>query len=218
MALTKEQKAKLMEVYKTKAQNASNVVLLVQKGIPVNGVNELRQHMDETGGQMLVVKKRLFLKSAAEAGFSDSDLDKIDGHLTVLFAGEDEYAPLKLVYKTNKQYKKDRAEYGFSYLWGWYDNQWKDAQFVEEMAALPSKEELIGKFLFLLNYPMQSTAAVLDQIKDKISDGSVETTEDKKVEDSATEEAPKADAEKADESKEAKAPEAVEEAPKADAE
>jgi len=35
------------------------------------------------------------------------------------------------------------------------------------LASIPSKEELIGKFLYLLKYPMQSTAAVLDQIAKK---------------------------------------------------
>ena len=96
MALTKDQKAVLMNEYKDAIEGASNVVLLEQKGIPVNAINKVRKSMDETGGTMLVVKKRLFMQSSDKAGCEDSGLGTLDGHLTVLFAKDDEYAPLKL--------------------------------------------------------------------------------------------------------------------------
>ena len=172
MALTRDQKAKLMDIYQGKIDEASNVVLVEQRGIPVNAINEVRKAMEDTGGQMLVAKKRLFLQSSVKAGCDATDLQKSEGHLTVLFAGEDEFAPLKAIYKINNEFKKKKAKYGFTYIGGWYDKVWKDATFVEEMAALPSKEELVGKFLFLLKYPVQSFTAVLNQIKDKVSDWS----------------------------------------------
>ena len=50
---------------------------------------------------------------------------------------------------------------------GWYGNAWKDAAYVSELANIPSKEELVGKFLYLLKYPIQATAGVLDQIAKK---------------------------------------------------
>lgn len=202
MALTKDQKAVLMDQYKEWIEGASNVVLLEQKGVPVNAINEVRKEMDATGGQMLVVKKRLFLQSSDKAGCEKGEIGTLDGHLTVLFAKEDEYAPLKLVYKMNKLFKKQKAEYEFSYLGGWYDKIWKDANFVEEMASLPSKEELVGKLLFLMKYPMQSMAAVLNQIQEKIADGQeVETKES----DSAKEEvAPKEEAPKEESAEEVK--------------
>jgi len=39
------------------------------------------------------------------------------------------------------------------------------------LAALPSKEELVGKFLFMLNHPVSSFARVLKAIADKDADG-----------------------------------------------
>jgi ribosomal protein L10 len=35
------------------------------------------------------------------------------------------------------------------------------------LASLPSKEELLSKFLYLLKYPIQSFAATLKQVADK---------------------------------------------------
>lgn len=173
MALTKDQKAKLIEVYQGKIDQASNVVLLEQKGVPVNEVNEIRKLMSSTGWQMLIAKKRLFLQSSWKVGCEDSNLLKIWWNLTVLFAWEDEFAPLKAIYKVNKEFAKKKASYGYKYLGWWYWKIWKDAQYVEEMASLPSKEELVGKFLFLLKYPVQSFVAVLDQIKEKADAGTI---------------------------------------------
>jgi ribosomal protein L10 len=47
------------------------------------------------------------------------------------------------------------------------DKKWLDQATMTEVANLPSKEELIGKMLFLLKYPAQSFASVVDQIAKK---------------------------------------------------
>jgi large subunit ribosomal protein L10 len=47
---------------------------------------------------------------------------------------------------------------------------------VSEIADLPSKEELVGKFLFLLNHPISSFARVLNAIAEKQGSGD-ETSE-----------------------------------------
>lgn len=41
----------------------------------------------------------------------------------------------------------------------------KDAKYVTTLATLPSKEELLAKFLFLLKYPIQSFTIALDKIR-----------------------------------------------------
>jgi ribosomal protein L10 len=35
------------------------------------------------------------------------------------------------------------------------------------LATIPSKEELISKLLYLLKFPIQGTASVLDKIREK---------------------------------------------------
>lgn len=67
----------------------------------------------------------------------------------------------------NKVLKKAKRDYQFTYVGGWYEKGWKDAMYVETLAGLPSKEELLGKFLFLLKYPIQSFAATLKQVAEK---------------------------------------------------
>jgi ribosomal protein L10 len=74
---------------------------------------------------------------------------------------------LKVVSKIMKDWKKKKVQYGFEYLWGWFDNDWKDSNYVKQLADMPSKEELVGKFMFMMNYPVQSFVQVLDQIAKK---------------------------------------------------
>jgi large subunit ribosomal protein L10 len=66
------------------------------------------------------------------------------------------------------------------------------------LADLPSKEELVGKFLFLLNHPISSFARVLNAIAEKQADGSEVTAEAPVAEEVAetpkAEEAPVAEA------------------------
>ena len=123
-----------------------------------------------------------------EQTYKGLTLDAMDGQIAVLYSEneEDEYAPLKVINKHTKAWKKAKQEFGFDYVGGWYEKIWKDATHVKELADLPSKEELVGKFLFLLNYPITSFARGLQAIADK--DGA-DVKEDEKVTEEKVEQA-----------------------------
>ena len=168
MPLTREDKQNAISLYKKQADSATNVVLLLQKGIGVNDINELRKQLVGTGGKLQVIKKRLFLRAMADAGMEGVDLGVLDGSVMALFASwEDEFAPLKTVNKINKQFKSEKKKVEIEYLWAWFEKSWKDADYIKELASLPSKEELVWKFLFLLNHPVQSLAATLKAVAEK---------------------------------------------------
>lgn len=170
MALTRNEKAKLIELYKKNLEWAKNLVVLKQSWIPVNEINNVRKELSEVWGKLLTVKKRLFLKVVAESDLTDIDLSVMDKSVSVLIAYEDEYAPLKAVNKMKVAWKKAKQEFSYEYLGGWFDGEWKDSQFVTEMATMPSKDELVGKFMFMMNYPVQSFVRVLDQIASQKSE------------------------------------------------
>lgn len=190
MVLTKDQKKVTMQQYRECLERANNVVLLEQKKVWVNDTNELRKQMDNSGGMMQVIRKRLFLRVIDELNYKGCDIGKVGNSIVALYSfGDEEYASLKKVADSNKKFKKDkRKDTEFWYLWGFYDKVWKDGSHVAELASLPSKEELISKFLFLLKYPIQSFASVLDQIKDNIADDSEVVGKEDKNQSSSTEE------------------------------
>lgn len=167
MALTRKEKGKLVDSYQWNIKWAKNVVFLQQFWIPVNDINRIRIDIDKEGGKLQVVKKRIFINHAKDAGLNGGTLDEIEGSAIVLYSYQDEFAPLKVIAKYVKQWKKEDKKYSFDYLWGWFDNEWKNKEYVTSLANLPSKAELVWKFLFLMNYPLTGFVRTLDQIKNK---------------------------------------------------
>jgi large subunit ribosomal protein L10 len=164
MALTKLKKQELIQQYATMLESGKDVVLIEQKGLPVHAVVSFKKELATTTAKSRVVKKRLLLQTAEKGGKDVVDLGILKGSLVAIAIENEDFAPLKAVVKMNKFFKKTGENYEYSFLGGWYGNVWKDADYVSILANIPSKEELIGKFLYLLQYPIQATAAVLDQI------------------------------------------------------
>lgn len=167
MAITKQQKNDLVSRYTADLAQAKNVVLVKQSGIPVNDSNALRMSLTDVGWKFNVVRKRLFLKSIADAGFETVTEDMLDGAVVALYATDDEYAPMKEIQKFVKAAKKADKKYSVEYV-GWrFEQSWKDASYVSTLANLPTKEELVGKLLFLLKHPVQKLVGTLDAIAKK---------------------------------------------------
>ena len=169
MALTKEKKKELLEDYKKLLEAAKNVVVMKQESIPVNEINKVRMAIAEDGWKLQVVKKRLFFRALEEVGYEGVSLDNFEWSIIVLYSLEDEFKPLKALHKVVKEWKKSKAPYKLEYLWGFYEKSWKDASYVKDVAELPTKEELIGKFAFLIKFPVQAFVMNLKQIAEKKS-------------------------------------------------
>lgn len=172
MPLLKAQKKELAKQYLANVEWAKNAVILDMQGIPVNEVNKVRSMLSESQGQLQVVKKRVFLK-AIEWKLDGLTLDQIPGAIWVLYSHneDDAHAPLKVVQKALKEWKKNKATYWIGYVGGRYSSVREWSEYVSELADLPSKEELIAKLLFMLNHPVSSFARVLNAIAEKNSDG-----------------------------------------------
>ncbi len=164
MALTRRQKEELVANYKEDIKSSKNVVLLKQYSISVNDINILRSSVYEAWWKMSVIKKRIFHSTASSEWLSWVDLADMPWSVIALYAFEDDYAPLKAVSKILKQWKKEKKEFELDYLGWWFESEWKDSSYVEEIANLPSRDELLSKFAFLANYPVRSFAVVVDQI------------------------------------------------------
>lgn len=167
MALTKQQKTELISQYTNTLTSGKAIVLVEQSGLPVEDVVAFKKQLAQTQTTSKVVKKRLLVQTAEKNGYDAVNLGTLKGSLIALAIDEENFAPLKVVVTMNKMFKKSGKKSLYSFLWGWYGKSWKDADYVSTLANIPSKEELIGKFLYLLQYPIQSTAAVLDQIAKK---------------------------------------------------
>jgi len=177
MALTKKEKVKLLSDYEQLIKDAENLVVLNYEAIPVSDSVAMRKQFRNEWALYKVVKKKVFVLAAKNCGL-DVDLNNLTSSIAILFLKWDGISTLKIVEEYKKNWKKEKAPSKLNYLGWWFDWKWKDADYVSVLASLPSKEELVWKFLYMVKYPLQGFVTVnknliswfvrvLDQIKEK---------------------------------------------------
>lgn len=168
MAISKQKKVQLHESYIQQLKDAGNVAIFSQSGLSVNESNTLRKMIKREGWLLQVTKKRLFVRAVAETDFDAVKFEDLNGAIWVVYTTpENLIGPIKTVSTFIKEAKKEKKKFTIDFQGGWMDKKWLDQATMTEVANLPSKEELIGKMLFLLKYPAQSFASVVDQIAKK---------------------------------------------------
>ncbi len=168
MPLLKAQKHELAQKYLASVESANNVIVLAFHAIPVNELNQVRMDLYEAQWTIEIVKKRVLLKWLAWK-FDGLTLDQAWWSVALLYSQNEEepFAPLKVISNHIKAWKKAKLEFSFDYVGWWIDATWQDKDHVTELANLPSKEELVWKFIYMLNHPVSSFARVLQAIADK---------------------------------------------------
>lgn len=154
-----------------KIKDAKAVALTDYRGITANQANELRQKVTESGGELQIVKNRLFLRALRENKYQVPEKE-LEGPTLALFANEDEITPVKTV-----------AEFGkgtgiLPFKIGFMAGRILSKEELKRFAALPGKEQLqaqlvgmlatpSGRLVRALNYNLQKLALLLNEIKGK---------------------------------------------------
>ena len=196
-----ELKAPIVDEISEKIKTAHAAVLVDHRGLTVEQDTQLRRQLREAGVTYKVYKNTM-MKRAFE-GTDFAELDKhLDGPSALALAEEDVTAPARVLVKFAKT--ADKLEIKGAVIEGTY----YDVKGVEELANVPSREELLGRLFGSWKSPMSNIARVLNQIAEK----------EPAAEEPAEEAAPAAEApaEEAAPAAEAEAPAA--EAPAAEAE
>lgn len=166
MPITKAKKQELFAQYRDDIANASNVVAVQQESLGVGDFNALRAQVRDAGGHLRVVKKTLFCRAIADVGYAEVAKTDLPWSVVVVFGGEEPFAPLKVISNHKKAFAKQKdAQQALTFVGWWFDDgQWSDAEYVNTLASMPSREELLSKVAWLLNYPIQSFAMAIDQV------------------------------------------------------
>src|SRR5215204_5400944 len=203
-------------------QNAKSAMVVSFSKLSVNKDIEFRNNLREAGARYQVVKNTLARIAAKDTQFEQAS-DHFKGVTAIAWTENDPVILSKAVAK----FMKDNAEV-YTFKTGVVDGRLVDLSKVQEIASLPSKEELMSKLLWVLNAQAQrivtvinavprDLAIVIKQIGDKLpaAGGDAETAAEAPVEAKAEEAAPAAEAEAAPAAESAPA---AEEAPTAEAE
>jgi large subunit ribosomal protein L10 len=175
MALTRADKEQLLALYEEGLKGASHAFVISYQGIKVPQVTALRERVRQSGGQYVVVKNTLALRAIDGAALQALE-DQFVGPTAVAFTDKD---PVSLA-KALTDFAKDVPAIQFK--GGVVEGRAIGADQVKDIAALPSREELIAKLLFLMQSPItrfvrvlaavpQSFVLVLDQIRQQKEGG-----------------------------------------------
>lgn len=154
MSTNFEQKKLVVEEIVNKLSKAKSVILVDYRGINVEQDTQLRSAFRKADSDYKVYKNRLFERALKELNISGLD-GFLQGTTAFAFGFGDEVSPAKVL----KDFAKncDKLEVKAALL----NNRVITADEVKKLANLPSKPQLIGQLLSVLNAPARNLVGVL---------------------------------------------------------
>jgi large subunit ribosomal protein L10 len=169
MAISRAKKESLVSGYEEAMASAQHAFLVGFKGITVEQATELRRRIREKGGHYVVIKNRI-ARRAVEGKPLASVVEHFNGPTAIAFSLGDPVAIAKVLTDFAKEAPVREFKAGL------VEGRPIAANQVGEIAALPSREQLISRLLNVLQSPItrfvrvlaaagpQRLATVLDQV------------------------------------------------------
>jgi large subunit ribosomal protein L10 len=140
----KDQKKKDLEDLRKALEQNKNIFVTSYEKLRVSQDFALRKTVRDAGGNYRVVKNNLASK-AAEGTPANELLSDLKGMTSLAFTSNDPIALAKALTK----YAKDNA--AFTFKAGMVEGRVIDVKAISDLAAMPPKEEIYAKLLFLVN-------------------------------------------------------------------
>ena len=154
---SKGKKKEELDALKKDLEQAKNLFVAQFQGMTVLQDTELRQKIRDTKSKYRVVKNTL-AKKAAEGTPVEGVSKSFDGSTAIAYNAND---PVSLA-KALTAYAKTNPLFVFKA--GIVEGRVINLADITNIAAMPSKEELIAKLLFLINSPAQRLAVALNGV------------------------------------------------------
>lgn len=148
----------LLDDIKGRIEGSKAIVLASYKRLEPDASAKFRNNLASSGGSLGVVKKRVLMKAARDAGIT-LDPALLQGHIAVVFANQDPVQTTKVIY----QFCKENAEV-LEVIGGRFEGSLCSASDVEQISKLPGKDEMRAQFLGTLEAPLSQTLSVLDAL------------------------------------------------------
>ncbi len=152
----RSQKKEDVEKLKSDLAKVSTVILTTFQGITVAQDTQLRRAVQAAGGKYRVVKNTL-AEQAGAGTTAEGLLKGLSGTNSVSYSTD----PVSLAKVLTKVAKDVPA---FRFKAGVVEGRVLSIAEIQQLALLPSKEELIGKIMFLLQAPARRSAGALARL------------------------------------------------------
>jgi large subunit ribosomal protein L10 len=160
MAITKEKKVEIVDKLTQAFKKAGSLVFVNFKGLSVADATSMRQALKQEGVSYSVAKKTLTKRALEEEKF-EGTLPELPGELSIAW-GEDQVAPARSIQNFVKKFPEKLRILG-----GVFEKRFMSASEMQEIANIPTIEVLHGKFVNIINSPIQRWVIALNQVAEK---------------------------------------------------
>jgi len=154
--ISKEQKKEVIKDLTDKLSKQKAVIFFDYSGLKVNKFQELRRNLRDQEIDCQANKKTLISLSLEKSGFKGVGTKDLPGQVALVLGYNDEVLPAKILYdfsKTNKEIK---------ILSGFIQGEYLDNLSIENLAKLPSRQELLSKAIGSMLSPISNLAYVFN--------------------------------------------------------
>lgn len=159
MSKSRVQKAGELETLVEAFKGAKSIAFADYKGMTVSKMTDLRKKLYASQVDYVVTKKTLLAIAAKQAGY-DMDVKSLPGMLSAAFAKEDEMAPAKVIGEAGR-------DQPIKLVGGVFDGKVIDQAYMIALSTLPSRPQLLGQLLNVMNGPMSAFARLLNAYKEQ---------------------------------------------------
>ena len=156
-----EQKQQIVATLAEQMKTACSGVLVDYKGITVENDTKLRAELRKNGIEYAVVKNTLTRFAANELGYSELD-PLLNGTTALALGMEDPIVPAKHIVDFAKKNPKVFAVKG-----GFFEGKFMNAEEIEAISELGSKQGLLSTVLGTMNAPIAAFARVINAIAEQ---------------------------------------------------
>lgn len=156
--MNKSEKEQMVAEIQEQVSKAQGMFFTDFAGINVENITKLRSEFRKSGIEYRVVKNTLAKKALKNVSGYDAVLDKLVGPTGIAFAYTDAAAPAKIIQKF-----KEKNE-NFTLKVCIVEKQVYDGSKLKELAALPSRPEVIASILGSLNAPISGIVGSINAV------------------------------------------------------
>ena len=158
------QKTEIINDLTQKFQNSSGIYFTRYTGMNVAKVTELRRKFKENEVSYLVSKNTLTKIAANNAGYEDKLNDLLNGQIGIAYVSGDATAPARVI----RNFKKENKDATLKVIGLVFEGNIFSAEKYKVLANLPSRDELLAKFVGTINQPMSKLVGTLNGVLSKL--------------------------------------------------
>lgn len=156
MPKTRQQKIETVKKLADKLKTAKSLVFADYRGLKMSQLAEIRKSLRVEQAEFSVTKNSLLKRAFEQTEKRFEDQSLFEGPIATLFSFDDEITPIKLLVKALKDAQIGKIKAGF------LGQEFLSDIKINNLANLPSKQELQAKIVGVLAAPIQGMVSVLN--------------------------------------------------------